>query len=236
MESRYYPNLMEDKLSMSDAVCQQIRSYVDWLPIHPELNSVSRLYLAQGVAVGAVNYIAPAPFCCSRKLYSRWIPAQKPMESKQGGRRIRSAAGPKLLTLGEEGGDYDEQDGQLVLSLADASQLDQETSQSMVYVDKHVLLHRLYVGMDMNLGSNYSLHTLMASFLPETTAALRLRASNDSTWALSVSSPLSTLAVAKGGGSLYEMWARLISSAKKAAVDAAARSIPSFRIRSIYRT
>ena len=88
----------------------------------------------------------------------------------------------------------------------------------------------------MNFRSNYNLHTLMESFLPETTAALRLRASNDSTWALSVSSPLSTLAVANGGASLYEMWGLLISSAKKAAVDAAARSIPSFGIRSVYRT
>ena len=144
MESRYYPNSIQDKSSMPDAVCQQIRSYVDWLPIHPELNNVSRVYLAQGVAVGAVNYIAPAPFCCSRKLYNQWIPSesQKPMQSKKGGRRERSSASPKLLTLREDDENYEDSDGQLVLSLAGDSQLvDQQMSQCMVYVDKHVLLH-----------------------------------------------------------------------------------------------
>lgn len=100
----------------------------------------------------------------------------------------------------------------------------------MVYVDKHVLLHRLCVGMDMNFGSNAVLHSLMASYLPETRAALRGRAALDPTGMMAAASSISVVGV-----NLYDAWVGLMSAARRAAADAAGMNVPAFGQRSAYR-
>lgn len=130
--ARFYPAGNSDDPHVTAAMCQQIRSYVDWLPMHPDLNSVARVYMQLGIASGAVNFIAPAPFCCSRKLYHKWVPntAIKPLKKKK---LLQLLADGDGQADDDDGDGGDVEDGKLVLSTPD-EQMDTGTCWMHIYV------------------------------------------------------------------------------------------------------
>lgn len=193
-------------LGMDDASVQAIRQYVGWLPLNPELNSVARLYLRQGLA-GSLCCIADAPMCCSRVLFLsyrkplgvRSVPiAARKNASVRRSRRGNGDGSGEPESEGPASDDSDKEDsaelfrriylnqqgdtadvaipaGLLADSLARASNgslLRQLLSSNAVYVDKHVLLHRLYVGISTQFGTAGTLHKLFAEFLPATRYAI----------------------------------------------------------------
>lgn len=217
-----------------------IRRYVDWLPIHPDLNSVARCYLSQGVP-WSVCMVAPAPFCCSRRTYAEWmnvkdaaygnLAVKAPLDPKKYMRpRIKDVDGPAIGDIDADSSDdsgndelfYVEDYGvNMPVSLVVTKYLSENIQPKMLYVDKHVLLHRLFVGMHVSFGSNNpSLNLLMSQFLPETSAAL-----------LGIMQLPTSVGMA-----LIEDWKQLASRAEQAAQKAAEDSIPSFIMGGAYRT
>ncbi len=180
---------------LSEEVLDSIRGYTSWLPFNPELNSVAKLYLNHGLA-GAVCSLSPAPFCCSKALYAEW----KPPTVRKNGFRLKTDSAErrrgrlKAIRDGSEGNhddDGDNNEDQDIESIilfeskdqeaeleADMQLLDEQELEEairmhkMIYVDRNVFLHRLYVGLDMHFGNRTSLHAALADFLPETRAAL----------------------------------------------------------------
>lgn len=221
--------------NLPNEIYTQIKSYVNWLPFNPELNSVAKLYLKYGLA-GAVCSLAPAPFCCSRTQYLKWTPPQlkrvglkwKPIDKAAMRERIKNGQ--------PESDDEDEsnnvnsvpviefsnkrQEGDVLsdMQVVDERRFEEAVRSSRtVYVDKHALLHRLYVGLDMHFGNRGALHQSLALFLPETHRVL------------AEPTPV-------GRASQYlQLWKQSMESSIKAAQNAAEMGVPQFHWANVYR-
>ncbi len=90
--------------------------------------------------------------------------------------------------------------------------------QKRIYVDKHVLMHRLYVGLSSQMGVSTSIHNLLAEYLPITRFAL-LRP----TMGLDRSIQLA------------EAWVKAMRDSRAAADEADLLKVPSFHWARVYR-
>ena len=203
----------------------------------------------QGVA-GAVCSMLPAPLCCSRLLYftseSRGLLQAKAAVSRS--RRRRSNNNRLLLAGGDaaaaavaEGEDDDDdavqdeedsliyfEDGDRMdmsvyvdLSRVGVKKIEEAISgQKRLYVDKHVLMHRLYVGLSSQMLMSTAIHRMLEDYLPITHYAL-LRP---------------TLGGAEQrGAQLAAAWAKAMQDSRAAADEADLLMVPSFHWARIYR-
>lgn len=183
------PHLAEKKVprGMDEADAQCIWDYVSWLPMNPEVNSVARLHLKHGMA-GSLCCIADAPMCCSRNLF---LSHTKPISIisnpiVRGRNRSSGDAGDESIFrnvyINGSNGDGNVQEDEALQGVDMSRYVDVLSAQlsndrldkakllikKAVYVDKHVLLHRLYVGIDSQFGTASTLHKLLSDFLPAT--------------------------------------------------------------------
>lgn len=180
-----------------------------------------------------------APFCCSRKLFSR---VSLTLEQDKAVRKKKPSQGS------EDEFEYeDETQWTDRLALRDGSAKDWNDllsvyfdvqrsgtsrgqqllqralfDQKMVYMDKHVFLHRLYVGLSSQFGTVTSIHRLLGSFLP-------------------VTSYIMTRSVINTDGldrekALADAWVRSMQESMRAAAAASdERGIPGFHWAMVYR-
>lgn len=125
----------------------QLQGFLNWQAIHPDKDPVAQLFLRQGMS-GVVNSLAPAPFCCSSRRFSSW----KIVGSRGSRRGSDDDDDPQYEQIPSD----DESSGSLASSRG-----------TMILVDKHVFLHRLWVGLTGNFGRNAPLHRLVERFLPK---------------------------------------------------------------------
>lgn len=171
------------------------------------------LFFLQGIA-GVIFGISPAPFCSSRELYFPVLRSKKTSAVRRGAR----------------GGDDDEDteyffDGyNMDMGVyTDLKQIDENKiestilSQDKVYVDKHILFHRLYVGLSSHVGLSAEIQEMLASYLPITHAVL-------------------VRPLKEGRGQdLVDVWYRAMQDSSKAAEGADLLKVPSFHWARVYR-
>jgi hypothetical protein len=220
--------------TLTDSKKQLIRGYVDWLPFNPELNKVAQMYLNHGLA-GAICGMAPAPFCCSQALHLKWTAVKALSQPADAGQapltklfsRVSFRRNPtrgNMIYFVNEG--VEDDPVYFDIQSIDAEQMMKAVAlQRVVYVDKHLLLHRLYVGMDMHFGTRSNLHNMLAGFLPDTYEVLK--------------QPTSYAAVAGGEAfatSLLNSWQNSMLSSMRAAANAVGVGVPQFHTSLPYRS
>jgi len=203
---------------------------------------------AQGVA-GAVCSMLPAPLCCSRLLYftSPGLLQAKAAVSKSRRRRSNNnnrlllaggdAAAAAAVAVGEDDDDAVQDEEDSLIYFEDGDRMDMSvyadlsrvrmkkieeaiSGQKRVYVDKHVLMHRLYVGLSSQMLMSTAIHRMLEDYLPITHYAL-LRP---------------TLGGAEQRGArLAAAWAKAMQDSRAAADEADLLMVPSFHWARIYR-
>ena len=143
-----------------------MRAYVNWLPMNPSINTVGKLLVTQGLVRVLCNVLLP-PFCCSRTLYF--------VAGGGGGGGIGGGSQRRMRISRRDDSDEDEAEDRdegndAPIYLADGNNVDLATTydvravnparleeelarRSLMYVDKHVFMHRLYIGLDQCFGT-----------------------------------------------------------------------------------
>lgn len=178
------------------------------------------LVLTQGLAGASVG-ISPAPFCCSREAYLPLVRSRTPSVGRRRSARGRGAGNDGSSDEDSEyfvDGNSIDMDLYKDLSGMDESRIEAMLlSQDKLYVDKHVLFHRLYVGLSSVIGLSKEIQEMLASYLPITRAVL-------------------VKPTLEGRGQdLVDVWYRAMQDSRKAADDADLIKVPSFHWARMYR-